>query len=104
MGLICLAGSASEKGQGGLVVAAPPVRSARKVGIMHESPQNVDLHANIFHKGERFIAKGKILSIKEVRIYRCCPNCGKGDTPLSAIRTRLLRGMRPQIAKALREK
>jgi len=19
----------------------------------------------------------------EVRIYRCCPNCGKGDTPLS---------------------
>jgi hypothetical protein len=75
MGLIfgCLAGSASEKGQGGRV-AAPPVRSTRKVGIMHESPRAVDIHAD----------KNTDTSTKvQVFIYRCCPNCGKGDTPLS---------------------
>jgi uncharacterized protein (DUF983 family) len=49
MGVVCLAGGASEDGRGGLM-AVSPARSARKV---------------------------------EIRIYRCCPNCGKGDTPLS---------------------
>jgi hypothetical protein len=61
MGLICLADSASEKGRA--VWRHPSVRSIRKVGIIHERPPNVGIHT--------------------VSIYRCCTNCGKGDTPLS---------------------
>ncbi len=63
MGIVYLAGRASKDERGGLM-AVSPRPSARKV-------ENAQMSTNRGHT---------------IRIYRCCPKCGKGDTPLSRLK------------------
>ena len=71
MGIIYIAGRASEMGRaesGG----EPPARPTRNLNCADMSTKSG--HTRI---------SGHTRTIQQVSIYRCCANCGKGDTPLS---------------------
>jgi hypothetical protein len=55
MGIVSLAGRASGKGRAAW--RWPPVRLTRGVGIIHECPQFVDIHAQNGHKPKMLTCK-----------------------------------------------